>query len=126
MKKELIATSILIMVLILAFTNIRHLDNTIAEIIKIVDTSERQMESGDLDSASASIEAVIAKWTEKEWYTHVFIRQNQDDSIVDSFYELLSDLYSDNTGEAKSGYKKLRAQLKEMAETEHLKFANIF
>jgi len=126
MKKEIIAIIILILLFSATILNALFLTRCIDSLIRGVDSSEAAATSGDLNKAVSELEYVSGKWKGMDFYTNIFVRDGEIDSVTDAFYELFTYLYSGDTDSAKGAYGKLRAHLVSISNAEQITLSNIF
>ena len=126
MKKEIIAIIILVMLLSATLLNTLFLTHSMDSLVCAVNSSESAAASGDLSKAVSELEHASGKWKGMDFYTNIFVRDSETDSVTDAFYELFSYLYSGDTDSAKGAYGKLRAHLLSISDVEQITLSNIF
>jgi len=126
MKKEIIAIIILILLFSSTILNTLFLTRSIDSLVSAVNNSEAAATSGDLNKAVSELEYVSGKWKGMDFYTNIFVRDGEIDSVTDALYELFSYLYNGDTDSAKGAYGKLRAHLVSISDAEQITLSNIF
>ena len=126
MKKEIIAIIILILLFSATLLNTLFLTRSIDSLVRAVNSSESAVASGDLNKAVSELEHASSKWKAMDFYTNIFVRDGEIDSVTDAFYELFSYLYSGDTDSAKGAYGKLREHLASISDVEQITLSNIF
>lgn len=126
MKKELCAGLLLAALFIGALINIAYLRGFIGGLTDTLDISRAAAASGDFAAAEDTLRSAIEVWTEADEYTHIFIRHSEIDSTTDAFYELLSDVLSQDGESAEGAYEKLSSHLSSILTMEQVTFGSIF
>ena len=125
MKKEIGAILALAILFSCSIYNIHYMDNLAETMLIHVDTSRKRAESGDFGQAEAELRQAIDLWSASQGYTHIFIRHPEIDSATDAFYELLSDIISQDFEAAQGSYEKAAAHIRSIAAMEHLTLGSI-
>ena len=126
MKKELIAGTLLILLLAASYYNVYWLDRFVGELEAEVILSRACMEAGQFTDAEASLRRAIDRWIAADGYTHIFIRHSEIDSATDAFYDLLSDVKARDTESAVGSTEKVMAHLQGLVGMERPTLGSIF
>lgn len=126
MKKELIASALLLVLIAGALFNVYWLDRFVGGISDSLESSRECMEACDFERAKDHLLAAIDAWTGADSYTHIFIRHSEINSTTDAFYEALSDVVSEDVKSAEGSFGKLDAQLNSIVSIERPKMGSIF
>jgi hypothetical protein len=125
-RKTIVATVILVLLLVGTLFNIRCLDGYIGQMQGYVGDAQSSAETGDFDGAVASLRQAVDLWNSIDGYTHIFIRHSEIDSASDAFYELLGDLYARDADTARGSFEKVLYHLESISKIEHLTLGSIF
>ncbi len=124
MKREYIAILLIIAIFVLAMINIRHIENKTQALTGDIEAAEKLYFSGDKDGAVSDIEDSLESWLDWDSYSHIMLRHSEIDVITDAYYDLLSELQSENeTAEASFG--KLKEELRSIAIKERVTLGSI-
>ncbi|MGI6012960.1 MAG: DUF4363 family protein [Oscillospiraceae bacterium] len=126
MKRELCAIILLIAVFSISIWNIHYVDRVTEELLSYLDRSAEYADAGDCETAAEVLTVALNRWKKLDRYSGVAIRHAETDSCTDLFYELLGELYQENTGTAQGMFQSLSSHLKGIAEMEHLTLESIF
>lgn len=126
MKREFFAVILLVAVLVLSIWNIHYVDHVTEELLDYIERSVDYADAGDCETAAEILTVALKRWKSLDHYSGVAIRHTETDSCTDLFYELLGELYQENTGTAKGLFQSLAVHLKGIAEMEHLSLESIF
>lgn len=126
MKKEIIVGLLLVLLFAAALVNIHFLNRLTDDIIELVEASEQNAEAGNWNEAAAKAEEAAAKWAENNSYTHIVLRHSEINAATDAMYELLKEIYSENTGGVKGAAKGVTEHMTSIASIEEIKFGSIF
>ena len=124
MKRELAAGTLLALLIAGAWWNIRAVDTLTGEIMGDLDTAQAAEARGQPEEAREALDKALKRWLEADRYTHIFIRHAEIDSTADAFYELQSQLLSDE-GDSSAAYDKLRYHLESIRQMEHPSLGSI-
>lgn len=126
MKKDILAISLLLLLLCATLLNTMYLDTLVKELVAEVDTSQEHMEKGDYVTAESKLRGAIDYWNSVERYICVVIRHSEIDVTADAFYGLLSDVVSQDAESAVGSYEKIRSHLLGIATMEYVTIGSIF
>lgn len=125
MKKEWIATALLVLLFAAALINIACLDRLIGRIGEDVSRAQELAECGDFSAAEAALDTAIEHWIAANSYTHIFIRHPEIDSTSDAFFELKELLAEENADGFPSAFDKLKYHLNSIDEMEHIRLGSV-
>lgn len=124
MKREIIASALLILIFVGTVINININDRMLSELEAQVKSAYESAENGDFDRAQAQLKSASEHWLSLDSYTHVFIRHSEIDALTDAFFEFEASLCEEEAS-CKGEYDKLMAHLESIRTMEHLSFGSI-
>ena len=126
MKREIFAALLLLAMCTVLFLNINYMNKLSSEIIALTEAAAEASYSGSWEDAAKNAEAAIGIWEDNKLYTHTVLFHNEVDEVSRAMYELLSEIYSQNTGRVKGSAMLLIALMQSTYEKEAVTFENIF
>ena len=126
MKREIAAVAVLLLLAVGSWINLNHLKNFTAELTELLELSRAYCESGRFDLAEEELEKASDAWLAADGYTHIFIRHSEIDSTTDAFFELMSDVRSEDAESSAGSYEKLLAHLSSLYTMERVTLGRIF
>lgn len=123
MKKELAAGTLLLLLCLGAWLNVRRMDALTAAVATGLESSESAADRGDTEAALAALAGARAIWDRNRTYTGVFLGHQERDSLRDAFQELEAVLRQRE--DATAAYGKLRYRLEELTSLEHLRLESV-
>lgn len=126
MKKEIIASVLLLLAFAGILCNIRVNERIVSSLIDEVDLSYESLKSGDTAKAARKLDAAIEHWLSLDGYTHIFIRHSEINSTTDAFYGFKSDVCGGDTDAAEGSYGLLRETLHSLMTMERISLGSIF
>lgn len=125
MKREIIASALLVLLCIGAWMNVRTLDALVGDMANDLSLSAQAAREGQTALADERLNAALDRWLKADGYTHVFIRHAEIDAISDAFYELRGQLLSGEADGLDALYGKLLYHLDSIDRIEHLSLKSI-
>ncbi len=126
MKREISAYILLIVLLLGSLINIKVLDSKIDSLRTQAESAYKSAQLHNYGKAKAELLSACDEWLGMDSYTHIFIRHSEIDSTTDAFFDMLSDIASEDAEGADGSYRKLDAHLSSLMTIEHLSFGSIF
>ena len=126
MKKTGFALSLLFLLALLSFWNIRHLHSLTEELSRSVEEAQRCAREEDFDRAEAALDRALTRWLRSDGYTHVFIRHSEIDAATDIFYDLREALLSHDREGAEAQAEKLLYHLRSIYTMERVSVKSVF
>lgn len=126
MKRELVASALLLLLALGSWWNIRRVDSLTYELESRLEESENAAAQQRFDDAASYAEGALALWLESDGYTHIFIRHSEIDGASDAFYELTELIYQRDGDGLPSAYAKLKYHLDSIASMEHISLGSVF
>lgn len=126
MKKEIIALSLLIALVLGSWLNILHVDSLTARVIGRAANSMAMAERGEFEAASRELDAAADIWLGSKSYTHTFLRHSEVDVTAEALYELRGCYDSEDLEGSKALYDALIYHLELIARMEHPYFGSVF
>jgi hypothetical protein len=126
MKKELIAAALLASLLAGALVNVRALDRISDSIERLIDEVERGADIGAWDAAERAAESAVSFWESRGAYTHIVLRHSITEDVSDKLADLVTSVYSRESGLSAGAAKSARARVKSMKDIEHISMGSIF
>ena len=126
MKRELAAGLLLLMLLLGAALNIRHVDALTEELLVSLDRSEHAAERGDFNAALTAYQNALTLWQQSETYAGVFLRHSDTDTASDAFYQLEAALRQEDEQSFPAVYAQLRHRLQVIDRMERLSLGAVF
>ena len=124
MKREIIASALLILIFVGTVININVNDRMLLSLEDEVKSAYESAVNGDFDNAQMQLKSASEHWLSLDGYTHVFIRHSEIDALTDAFFEFEASLCED-VSSYKGDYDKLMAHLESIRTMEHLSFGSI-
>ena len=120
MKKELLAVSLLVFVILGSFLNLRYLNAFIQDLDEQIQQSISEADSENWSAAEKTAIDAMQNWTGMDKYTHIFIRHNSIDEVTDSFCSLLGAIRARDRAALFAEQLTLRNRLSELYEIERV------
>ena len=120
MKKELLALMLLLGVIWGSSENLRCLRRFTAELDRNVTSAVSEAEAEHWIDAEALAAHAMENWTDKELYTHIFIRHGEIDGVTDGFCTLLGAIRSQDKSAIYAAQLALRNRIAELYEMERV------
>ncbi len=125
MKKEVMAISLLAVILILSLINISVMGSRMEVLTSDIDQAQEYAKSGQVESAAHRVEASLKTWESWAGYTHIMLRHSEIEMITDAYYELLTELQEGNNP-APARYSWLKSLLADMTAKESITIQSVF
>ena len=122
MKKELCAWALLILLILGACLNIRHIDRLTEEIFTDLSLSQSAAERSDFDAALNAFHDALDTWEGEKVYTGILFSHAKLDSVHDAFFSLQELLLQADTDAVPAGFDRLRHCLDDLRDMERLSF----
>ena len=126
MNREICAYLLLLALFLGSLYNIHVMDDKIGFLRAEAEKAYESAQNGDFEKAESQLRSAADKWLGMDEYTHIFIRHTEIDSATDAFFDMLSDIASEDAKSAEGSYRKLDAHLRSLITIEHLSFGSIF
>jgi hypothetical protein len=126
MKKELCAAITLILLIMVAFGNLVHLNTLTEQITAHIDYSLLYCSLDDYAAAHTETQKALELLENSERYTHVFVRHTDVDSLSETFYDILSAIQNREKYEAEYLLEKLRYRTNNILKMEMISLGSIF
>lgn len=126
MKKEIIISCFLILMLTAALINIKYLNNLTDDVNRLINEASTYAQSEDWVQAEKAAEAAAALWSDSDSYTHVVLRHSEIESATDSIYGLLEQIYARQAGATRGAAQAAIARLESLSAIEQIKLGSIF
>lgn len=126
MKKELIVGLIFLLMVAVSIVNIIRIDAFSSDMISLIQSADHASSLFDWENAAVYAEKATNLWNSKESYTHITIDHGNTDAISDSLYELLAEIYSQDSGHVHGMAMQLAARLTSLSEMEKPHWGSIF
>ncbi len=126
MKKEIMISVFLILMLSAAFVNIHYLNKLTDNIIALVDKADESAQDENWAAAENNAEAAAELWTGSDTYTHLVLRHSEIEEATDALYGLLEQIYAKESGAVKGAAQAAAARLESLATIEEIRFGSIF
>ena len=118
MKKELLAATLLLALILGAFFHISHTEKLTQAVAARVSLSQAAVEQGDFEAARNALRSAWERWTQAQRYTGVFISGRDLESVDSAFFSLRSALLREDPAAAQAACEELFFQLRQLAEKE--------
>lgn len=125
MKKEAIALIALLFLIAFVTMNVIYIHKVTDELCEIIGTSQAAYEKADYETAEDELHRAMSIWGNSSAYSHIALRHTDIDTITESFYDLLSEIYA-QTEQAYGGYENIIEELNHLAEMETPYMGSIF
>lgn len=125
MKKELAAGCLLLLLILGAWLNIRHIDALTEGVTTCLSLSEKAAEEGDTDAALSALQDALDRWNRERGYAGVFLNHRDLDAVYDAFYQLEELLLQGDIQAAPAAYQRLRTCLEELRDLEHARLETV-
>lgn len=125
MKREFVALSLLAIILTLTIINTYYVENKTETLTEDIETAEKLYLDGDKEGAAESVEVSFNNWQGWDSYAHILLRHTEVDLVTDAYFELLSQLESEEKV-SEASFSKLKEQLNSISRMEQIKVGSIF
>ncbi len=126
MKKEIFAIALLIGIFAITLLNVHKIDTLKNELIELLSKSEECVQSGDWDGATEFAEKAMDHWNNANPYTHIFIRHQEIDGMTECFFNLLQEIYKEDSAGVQAAFPKVAMRIENIAHMEHLTIGTVF
>ena len=120
MKKEGLAITIILCVILGSVLNLRYLTSLIHELDAQTNEAVSEAEEENWTTSEALASDVMMQWMKMDKYTHVFIRHGEIDAVTDAFCSLLGAIKSRDTSDIFMAQLTLHSRLNELVEMERV------
>ena len=120
MKKEGLAITIILFVILGSVLNLRYLKSLIHELDTQTNEAVSEAEAENWTTSEALASDVMMQWMKMDKYTHVFIRHGEIDAVTDAFCSLLGAIKSRDTSDIFMAQLTLHSRLNELVEMERV------
>lgn len=120
MKKEGLAITIILFVILGSVLNLRYLTSLIHELDAQTNEAVSEAEAENWTISEALASDVMMQWMKMDKYTHVFIRHGEIDAVTDAFCSLLGAIKSRETSDIFMAQLTLHSRLNELVEMERV------
>ncbi len=125
MKKEIMAVSLLAVILILSLINISVMGTRMETLTADIDQAQVYAKSGQVEQAASRVESSLNTWESWAGYTHIMLRHSEIEMITDAYYELLTEL-QEGSEPAPARYSWLKSLLADMTAKESITVQSVF
>ena len=126
MRKEIVAFTLLILILAGNLWNQRRLDKLTAGLLSLTESAYSAAETRDWSEAARDAEAAEKRWLEEDRYTHIFIRHTDIDALTEAFCDFRGAVAGQESGELLASYLRLEALLTSLRGMEKLSIGSVF
>ena len=126
MKKELCAILTILLLIAGSVANLIHLNQTTEQISNHIRYGNLYCSLDDYSAANKEMSKALEIWSTEEYYTHVFIRHCEIDTICDLFYDALSSINNHEKYESQILLKKLQHRIDTLVKMEKISLGSIF
>ena len=126
MKKEIVAFTLLLLILAGNIWNQHRLDELTAGLLSLTESAYTAALARDWTEASLAAEASEKRWLEADRYTHIFIRHTDIDALTEAFCDFRGAVAGQETGELLASYLRLKALLTSLRGMENLSIGSVF
>ena len=120
MKKEGLAITIILFVILGSVLNLRYLTSLIHELDAQTNKAVSEAEAENWTTSEALASDVMMQWMKMDKYTHIFIRHGEIDAVTDAFCSLLGAIKSRETSDIFMAQLTLHSRLNELVEMERV------
>lgn len=120
MKKEGLAITIILFVILGSVLNLRYLKSLIHELDAQTNEAVSEAEAENWTTSEALASDVMMQWMKMDKYTHIFIRHGEIDAVTDAFCSLLGAIKSRETSDIFMAQLTLHSRLNELVEMERV------
>lgn len=125
MKKELAAGGLLLLLILGAWLNIRHIDALTESVTAALRLSERASAEGDAAGALNALREARARWERERGYAGVFLNHRDLDAVYDGFSQLEELLLQGEFQAAPAAYRRLLTCLEALRDLEHARLETV-
>lgn len=126
MKKEIIISSLLILMMVAAIINIHYINKLTDKVTHLIEESEKYMADGDWNSAENKAEEASRTWEGSDTYTHLVLRHPEIDAATESIYGYIAQVNAKEQGAAKGAAEAAIARMKSISSIEQIRFGSVF
>lgn len=125
MKKEIIACSLLLVLIAGCVCNIRYLNRLCTQLDDAAAQAEARCASHDANSAAEALRTAAERWHAAEGYAHCMLPHESTDAVTEGFRQALRALES-GAPSAAADIALLRLRIQGLADGEHVTLGNVF
>lgn len=126
MKKELIAGSVILLLIAGAVINVLHLRALSSSLTEHIQNAQTASAEEIFDRAEKELRAALDTWLDADGYTHIFIRHSEIDSTSDAFYDALSCIAEQDGDGAVAACEKLQYHIDSIVSMEYVTLKSVF
>ncbi len=126
MRKEIVAFTLLLLILAGNLWNQRRLNDLTAGLLSLAESAYSAAQTQDWSEASRAAEAAERRWLEEDRYTHIFIRHTDIDALTEAFCDFRGAVAGQENGELLAAYLRLKALLTSLRGMEKLSIGSVF
>jgi hypothetical protein len=126
MKKEILAGSLLLIILVGVFVNVFFINKLTTNMSHLINEAQDAALDGDWDTAKDIAEKAVKIWEKNGTYTHVVLRDSEIYEATEAFYSFLESIYSQETGAIKGNAMLLISRLSDILELETISIGSVF
>ena len=126
MKREIIAGTVLLLLLVAVLFNSFFISRLTGNIISIVDEAADAADAGKWETSVEKATEAIKLWNMSDKYTHIILNHDEIGMLSDSLYELLEEIHAGNSGTVTSAARMVRTRLEDVAKMESMSPGSIF
>ena len=125
MKRELIATALLLVIFAMSLVNVRSIENKMSSLREDIKSAESFSALGEREEAEAVVKASMQRW--KDWgkYPLIMLRHSEMEAVTVAYFALLLELQR-SEGAPSAAFKALKDILSSLAEKERISLGTIF
>lgn len=125
MKHEYIAGALILIIMIASIINTNYVENKTRTLSQEVESAETLYFNGDGTEAVERIKGSLENWLGWDSYAHIMLRHSEVDLVTDAYFELLSELQSEETV-PEASFSKLKQQLYSISIMEQITVGSVF
>lgn len=126
MKKELMALSLLLSLVLTAALSLHHINSLTERMLTHLEQTEAALEAERRDKALINWQKAYELWEGSETYRDVFLRHQDSDSVLEDFMKLKGQIMSNDAEAALASCELLRQRLKGIVSMERPALGTVF
>ena len=125
MKKEILACTLLLMLVAGCVCNVRYLNQLCTQLDNAAAQAEVRCAAHDTDSAAEALRAAAERWHAAEGYAHCMLPHESTDAVTEGFRQAVRALES-GAPSAAADIALLRLRIRSLADGERVTLGNVF
>jgi TRAP-type C4-dicarboxylate transport system substrate-binding protein len=126
MKKEVLVSIFLVLLLTASLFNIHYLNKLSNDISARINAAVSSAEAENWTEAEKKTEEAIRMWKDSDTYTHLVLRHSEVESATDALYNMAEQVYAQDAGAVRGAGQAASSRLTSIASIERIRLGSIF